>query len=119
VKLITTVTAKTTTELKLSTKLQNRLRDELAEYAALNAAYKQAEAERDAKIADIEELREQIGETSVSFEGATITRVGGTTKTLDKKKLVELGCAMAWIEEATTESPKKAHTKVTLPKEKA
>jgi flagellar motility protein MotE (MotC chaperone) len=117
VKLTTTVTAKTTTELKLSTKLQNRLRDELAEYAALNAAYKQAEAERDAKIADIEELREQIGETSVSFEGATITRVGGTTKTLDKKKFVELGGSLAMLENATTESPKKAHTKVTLPKE--
>lgn len=115
VKLTTTVTAKTTTELKLSTKLQNRLRAEIAEYTELNAAYQRAKAERDAKIADIEGFREQLGETSVKFEGTTITRVGGTTKKLDKKKLVELGCAVSWIEEATDESPKKEYTKVTLP----
>lgn len=113
-RLTTTVTVKTTTELKLSTKLQNRLRAEIAEYTELNAAYQRAKAERDVKIADIEELRERLGETSFKFEGTTITRVGGTTKSLDKKKLVQLGCAMAWLEEATTEKPKKSHTKVTL-----
>jgi len=115
-KLQTRATVKTTTktEVKLTAKQQNALRKKLAVYAEADAAFKAAKEERDVAIADVEDIREQIGETSFEFEGATVTRVGGTSKSLDKKKLVELGCALAWIEEATTEKPKKSHTRVTL-----
>jgi hypothetical protein len=115
-KLQTRATVKTTTktEVKLTTKQQNALRKKLAVFAEADVAFKAAKEERDVAIADIEDIREQLGETSFEFEGATVTRVGGDTSKLDKKKLVELGCALAWIEEATTTKPKKQHTRVTL-----
>ena len=108
------VTTTATTEIELTPKVQHKLKLELAEYARLDVAYKLAKEERDAKLADIEDLRESVDAKSFKFEGATITRVEGVSKSLDKKKLVQLGCAMAWIEEATTTKSKKAYTKVTL-----
>lgn len=113
-RVIATVKATTKTEVKLTTKQQNALRKKLAVYTEAHAVYKAAKEERDVAIADVEDIREQLGETTFEFEGSTVTRVGGDTSKLDKKKLVELGCALAWIEEATTTKPKKQHTRITL-----
>ena len=112
-----TVTVATTTELQLSPKVQKRLKMELEEYARLDGEYKAAKLARETKLADIEDLRETVDQKSFKFDGATITRVEGTSSRLDKKKLIGLGCAAAWLEEATVTSPKKAYTKVTLANE--
>ena len=112
-----TATVATTTELQLSPKVQKRLKMELEEYARLDTEYKAAKLAREAQLAAIEDLRETIDQKSFKFDGATITRVEGTSSRLDKKKLISLGCAAAWLEEATMVTPKKAYTKVTLPGE--
>ena len=112
-----TVTVATTTELQLSPKVQKRLKMELEEYARLDSEYKAAKLAREAQLAAIEDLRETIDQKSFKFDGATITRVEGVTSRLDKKKLIGLGCAASWLEEATVTSPKRAYTKVTLPNE--
>jgi len=117
-KLQTTVEVKTVKTLKLKPLLTRKLRVEIKAYKAAQATYKTAKATRDKVLANIGALREEAGEKSFLFEGVRLTKVEGTSSKLDKKKLVELGCALAWIEEATVVTPKKAFEKVTLPGEK-
>ncbi len=72
----------------------------------------------DKRKANIGVIREEVGVDTLALEGFRVTKVQGTTSSIDKKKLVELGCAMAWIEEATVIKPKRAYEKISLPGEK-
>ncbi len=117
-KLSTSVTATTTTVVKLKPTVKRMLLTELKAYQALAAQLATIKHAMDVRKGKIGTLRESTGEDSISLDGFKVTRVTGTHSTLDKKKLVELGCAMAWIEEATTTKPKKAYEKVTCPGDK-
>lgn len=111
----TMATVSTTREVKLTAIQTITLRQELQRYAKLVAEEKAAKKARKASGAKIGKIREKTGEQSLTFEDFKITEVRGYTSKLDKAKLVELGCAMAWIEEATTTKPKKAYEKITCP----
>jgi hypothetical protein len=113
-----TITATTQTEVKLSPAVKRRLMMKLSSYAELAVQRKAIKASMKKIEAEVGTIRETTGETSIAVDGFKITKVGGTTKSLDKKKLVELGCALAWIEEATTEKPKRAYEKITCPGDK-
>lgn len=107
----------TTTEITLKPAIRRRLLTELQAYQELKAEKERIEAAMDAHKAVIGDLRESTGVTSLELEGFKITHVTPTRSTLDEKKLVELGCALAWIEEATVIKPTRSFNKVTCPGE--
>ncbi len=113
-----TVTTTATTELVIEPKLRQRLKLDLVAYAELKALQNEIAEKLAERHVAIEAIREKIGEKSLTLDGFKITRIEGTYEKLDKKKLVELGCAVAWIQEATTLQPKKSYNKITCPGEK-
>ena len=104
--------------VELAPKVRLSLKRKMLEYEALHASIKALEKQLDAKKAEIGEIRDQLGEVSIEVDGYRVTLVGGTRRQLNKKKLIALGCAAAWIEEATEEKPTKAYEKITLPGQK-
>ncbi len=117
-KLSATATVTTTREIKLSVSIRRKLLTELHAFQELKAQRDAIDGALEMHKATIGRLRESTGETSLELEGFKITHVSPTRSTLDKKKLVELGCALAWIEEATVTKPTKQFDKVTCPGEK-
>ena len=114
------LTATTTpkTEVKLQPSVRRRLLTELKTYAALKAQMDALKSAIDKRKGIIGGIREEAGVDSLSLEGFKITQVTGTTSKLNKQKLVELGCALAWIDEATEIRPKKSYEKISVPGEK-
>ena len=110
-----TVTATTTQEVVIAPKLKTKLQKELRAYAQLQTEMDTLKAKIDARKSLIEAIRDEVGEESIQCDGFTVTLVAGMQKTLDRDKLVELGCAVAWLEEATVTKPKKAYTLITAP----
>lgn len=110
-KVVTTTTA----EVEISPALRRKLLAKLDTYADLARQRKALKVEMAKMTGEIGAIRESTGETSIDVNGFKITKVSGTQKKLNKKKLVELGCALAWIEEATEEKPKRAYEKITCP----
>lgn len=113
--LATKIVATTTTEVKLSPRVLMKLRKELHAYQLLVIEKKALKAKMEKAKSVIGAIRDDTGESSLKVEGFTITLVAGIQNKLDKKKLIALGCAAAWIEEATTSKPKKAYEKITCP----
>lgn len=111
----TGVTATTKTEVNLHPATKKKLLTKLTSYAELAAQRKAIKLAMKQIEAEVGHIRETTGEQSIAIEGFKITNVKGTQSKIDKKKLVELGCAMAWIEEATVVTPKKAYEKITCP----
>lgn len=116
--LTTSVTTTATTELVIEPKLKKQLLASLKEYQELKKLRDKINAQMDEQQTIIERSREVIGETKLALNGFRITRICGTHKVQDNKKLVQLGCAMAWIEEATEVKPKKPYTLISCPGEK-
>lgn len=110
-----TTTVTRTVELKPT--VRRKLLTELQAYHDLKERRDAIEAAMDEHKANIGSIREATGEKAILLEGFKITRVEPTRKTLNHAKLIELGCAAAWIEEATESKPTKAYDKVTCPGE--
>lgn len=108
-------TVEVTTEIDISPALKRKLMTKLKSYADLKEQRDAFDAAMTSTNAEVEEIRAQLGAKSLPIEGFGITRVEGTTSKLDKERLVQLGCAMAWIQEATRITPKKAYTLITCP----
>lgn len=113
-----TTTVTTTTDVELSPKVKRQLLTELNAYQALKVEVDALYDAMEEHKTTIRELRETTGEKTISLNGFTCTNVAGTQKKLNKKKLLLLGCSMAWLNEATEEKPKKAYELVTCPGEK-
>lgn len=110
----------TTTEIKLDVKVHARLMTDLRAYAELRSQLNDIKEAMEALNGSIETRRDKIGEQSVTLEGFKVTRVSGQTyRKLNKKKFVAAGGSLAMLEDATENKPKKAHTKITCPGEKA
>jgi hypothetical protein len=105
-------------EVELAPKVRLNLTQKFIEYAGLRQRVKELEAQAESVKADIALIRENEGAITLSVNGYRTTLVGGTRKTLNKKKLIALGCAAAWIEMATEEKPTREYEKITLPGEK-
>lgn len=120
-KLMTSPVATTTQtlEVKISPAIKRRLLTNLKIYHELKIEADALKAAMDKHKAEVTKLRELTGEKALGLEGFKTKWVVGTHKKLDKKKLVELGCALAWIDEATDEKPKKPYELITCPGEKA
>jgi hypothetical protein len=92
-----------------------KLRAELKAYAALKAQRDAIDERMTAAKAVIGELRESTGEDKLSVDGFSLALVQSVRKVLNHAKLIELGCAAAWIEEATESKPSKPYEKITVP----
>lgn len=101
----------------LAPKIRLALKRKMLEYQSIHAQIKALQKTLDDKKAEIGEIRDDTGEVSIEIDGFRVTLVGGTRRQLNKKKLIALGCAAAWLEEATEEVPTKAYEKITLPGE--
>lgn len=99
----------------LSPTLALKLRPKLAEWHRVHQQIKALSAAKDALAQEIGAIRDEAGEMSIECDGFRVTLVGGTSSKLNKKKLIALGCAPAWLEEATEIKPKKAYEKITAP----
>ena len=110
-----TATATTTTEVKLAPKVKQKLLTKFKAYQELREQQKAIKAEMKKLAGEIGSVRSEAGVTTIELDGFKDTEVRGYTKKLDHEKLVELGCALAWIKEATTESPKRPYEKITCP----
>ncbi len=111
-------TTTTTTKADLSPRLVKKLLVECRSYQKLKEQRDALDAAMDGHKARAAAIRDEAGEKAVKVEGFTVRRVEPTRSTLDKMKLVELGCAMAWIEEATTTKPTKPYDRIICPGEK-
>lgn len=113
-----TLQATTTQTVKLAPQLRRKLLTELRAYAELKQQAAAIASAMEKHKSAVSKIREDLGETSIAIEGFKVTQVIPTRSTLDKKKLVELGCAAAWINEATVVAPGRPYTKLTTPGEK-
>ncbi len=111
----TSVTTTTTEQVTLKPSQRRRLLTNMQTHAKVCAEIKTLEGKKEKAAAAVRAVREETGANSLTLDGYTTTNVQGTTTSLDKEKLVELGCALAWIEEATVTKPKKAYEKITAP----
>lgn len=105
-----------THEVKIKPKTLAALRLKLRTYAGLKAQLDAIQERMDAAKAEIGELRESTGEDTLSIDGFSLALVQPVRKVLNHEKLIALGCAVAWLEEATENVPTKPYEKVSLPK---
>ena len=111
-----TITTTTKTELHIAPSLKRKTMQTLRVYADLKAQRDTLDHAIEKAKATLGETLTAVGESSIELDGFKLTRVDGQTyKKLNEQKLVELGCAIAWIREATENHPKKAYVKVTIP----
>jgi len=114
VKLQATKTVKQVVKIKPAT--LTTLRTELKAYAGLKAQLDAIQEKLDAKKEVIGELRESTGEDQLTIDGFSLALVQPVRKVLNQEKLIALGCAVAWIEEATENKPTAPYEKITCPK---
>ena len=108
---------KTVTEVvKIKPKTLQQLQYQLKLYAGLKAKLDEVQSQMDAAKGTIGELRESTGEDKLEIDGFSLALVQPVRKELNHAKLIELGCAAAWIEEATESRPTKPYEKITCPK---
>ena len=117
-KLTQTIQPTPDTTVDLAPEVITALRPKLAQYQTLHAQIAGLKQIEETLKAEIGILRDSTGEMSIELDGIKITLVGGTQKKLNKKRLIALGCAATWLEEATEIVPKKAYEKITLPNER-
>lgn len=111
-------TVTTTKEITLKPTTKRKLLTELKAYAALKKQQDEIDESMSVHKATIGELRESTGEDAIALDGFKVSLVSPVRKVLNHKKLIELGCAVAWIEEATESKPSKSYEKVSCPGEK-
>lgn len=101
-------------QLELTPQLRTRIQNKLNAYMKADAEFEVAKDRLDALHADLVDLREIAGgDIDMPGYGKVTDKDNGTTKTLDKTKLLAMGVTLAMIAEATVEKPKKHSVLVT------
>jgi hypothetical protein len=108
-------TVKNTHEVKLSPILTKNLRKSLLAYADLKRERDEVEAKITHHKGVVEHTLDELGESSLDFEGYKMTIVSQVRKSIDQKRLLELGVTMDVIEAATVEKPTKPYPRITCP----
>lgn len=105
-KLTTELDTAVTLEPELSPELHARLEGSVLMHATLKDMI-------DTERATMQAILEEAGVSKAAVDGYTVSITsGGTSASLDKKKLVALGCTEAMIAMATTRKPKKSYLTV-------
>lgn len=108
-------TVTTSKEIKLKPSIRTRLMKELRVYAELKGQLDALKLAMDKHKGVIGQLRDETGEQSIKIEGFTVSLVAPMRSVLNHKKLISLGCAATWIEEATETKPSKSYEKISCP----
>ncbi len=116
--LSTKATTTVTKTVIIKPKTLQKLKDELKAYGKLKVELEKIKAKMDAGKERIGELRESTGEDKLAVDGFSIALVQPVRAVLNHEKLIALGCAVSWIEEATEHKPTKPYEKITCPGEK-
>lgn len=115
---VATVTATTTTELKIKPTVRQKLLNELRAFAELKVQADALYAAMDKHKAKVRELREGTGYAKLELEGFKITDVQGRQSKLNTDQMLKDGLITAGdIANYTVTTPKKAYEKITLPNE--
>jgi len=113
-----TATATVTREINIKPKTLQKLQTELKGYAALKAKKDALEAQMKESKERIGELRESTGEDALTVDGFKLALVQPVRAVLNHEKLIALGCAVSWIEQATENKPTRPYEKITCPGER-
>ena len=113
------VTTTTVEEVKIEPKLRKKLQAKLSAYAGLQEQLKPIKHAIAKVVAELDELRADLGVMSLDVDGNKITLVDARYKKFNPKKFVSLGGDLAIYNQAVEERPKKPFTKVTLKSDKA
>lgn len=105
-----------TRRVTIKPKTLQALRLSLKTYAGLKTLLDSTQSKLDTLKGTIGELRESTGEDTLSLDGFSLALVQPVRKVLNHEKLIALGCAVAWIEEATENKPSAPYEKITCPK---
>lgn len=110
-----TQTVETATEL--TPKQIARLKIELQVYKGLMLEQQELAEALAAMKAQLDSIRQEVGDKTIALPGfGSVTDVsGGTTRSLNKKKVYALGITPAALEDCYTEKPKRGHVLVTVP----
>lgn len=103
--------------IELEATLEAQFLQELRAYQTVKAEFDDLAKDLAASKELLERMRESAGYLKLRFPGDYgITRVaGGTSKSLNKKKVYALGITAKQLADCYTEKPKKAHTLIILP----
>lgn len=114
----TVATVSTTHEVKLAPKLAAKLRLRLRAYAALKNQFDALKAAMEKAKGEIDGLRDETGEQSLSIDGYHVTLVAPIRKKFDPKRFVQLGGELEIYNQAQISVPGRPYTKVSCPGEK-
>lgn len=100
---------------KIAPAIRRKLLNKLSIYSSLHTQKKALEHAMEKAKNEIEVLREETGEATLSLEGYSITLVAPIRSKFNPKKFVQLGGDLALYNNAHEDVLSKPYTKVTLP----
>lgn len=107
-------TVTTVQEVKLSPGVRKKLIQAFRLYAELAQQKKAVALAMEKQVRILAEVREELGEESLTLEGNTTTLVAGLYRKFNPKRFVSLGGDLALYEQAVESKPKRAFEKVTV-----
>lgn len=106
------------TEVALKPALKLKLLKRLKVYATLRENLKAIEAAMDKEKAEIGSLREEAGVQTLKIEGFSVTQVTNIRSSLNKMKLIAMGCTTEMLDDATDHKPGRPYEKISVPGQK-
>ena len=111
-----TITATVTEELAIEPALRAKLQIRLKRWTELQRIARLAAESADAAKEAVGEVHTEIGRTSLSVDGYTITEVRSIRTELNKEKLLAMGVTTTQLAEATESKPNRPYLKITEPR---
>lgn len=109
-----TATTTTTQTVTLTPSLRKKLLLALRTYTSLKDQEKVAKAAKDKQRGIVGECLEEVGESTLKFEGYTATYVAPVKKMLDRKRFVQLGGDLAMLDAAYVEQLVNPYVKISV-----
>lgn len=109
------LTTTTTTTVKLAPKLKQKLLTKFREYQTEKAKLDAAQVRMDALKAEIADLREDTGESSLELEGFKTQVISPTRSKFNEKKFIADGGDVTIYNGAVETVPSKSYEKVSVP----
>ncbi len=104
-------------EIELDVRLRESLLTTFKAYQALKIQRDAIDVEMANHKRTLQAVRESQGMDTLEVAGFTVKCVKGTYRKLNKIRLLQLGCALAWLNEAMEVKPKKPYELVLCPGE--
>ena len=112
-----TATVTTTETITLQPSIRKRLLLALRTYTGLKDQEKALDLAKKKQRGIVQEVLEEVGETSLKLDGYTATMVAPSKKVLDRKLFVQLGGDLALLDAAYVEAPVTPYVKISVGKD--